>query len=136
MTIPNPKIWLCFLIKGAGGVKDRDYWNITLSWAKSMSRTFNYIFIVLWHFNSLCLCNKKLMLSLSLCMFVIQNTNTIFKVEGDNKVTMFGNLLQVLSKRVNTSLSKTKMVITLLFEHLLIWKTQIKEAEIVSHKIL
>jgi transcriptional regulator CtsR len=69
-------------------------------------------------------------------MFVIQNTNTIFKVEGDNKVAMFDNLLQVLSKRVNTSLSKTKMVITLLFEHLLISKTQIKEAEIVNHKIL
>jgi transcriptional regulator CtsR len=69
-------------------------------------------------------------------MFVIQNTNTIFKVEGDNKVAMFDNLLQVLSKRVNTSFSKTKMVITLLFEHLLISKTQIKEAEIVNHKIL
>jgi hypothetical protein len=69
-------------------------------------------------------------------MFVIQNTNTIYKVEGDNKVAMFGNLLQVLSKRVNTSFLKTKMVITLLFKHLLISKIQIGEAEIASHKIL
>jgi len=78
---------------------------------------------------------KEFVLSLFPCMFVIQNTNTIFKVEGDNKVAMFGDLLQVLSKRVNISLWKTKMVITLLFEHLLISKIQIGEAKIDSHKI-
>lgn len=78
---------------------------------------------------------KELALSLSPFMFVIQKTNTIFKVEVDNKVAMFGNLLQVLSKKVNTSLLKTKMVITILSKHLLISKIQIGEAEIASHRI-
>jgi hypothetical protein len=67
-------------------------------------------------------------------MFVIQNTNTTFKVEGDNWVAMFGNLLWVLLKRVNTTFSETKIIITLLSEHLLISKTQIGEAKIVNHK--
>jgi hypothetical protein len=47
-------------------------------------------------------------------------TDTIFKVEADSRVAMPANLLFI--KEVNTSLWKTKMLITLLSEHLLISK--------------
>jgi hypothetical protein len=44
-------------------------------------------------------------LALSLSLYVCNSKHKhLFKVEGDNKVAMFGDLLQVLSKRVNISL--------------------------------